>query len=131
MANRRNSRKYSPARTYLLSLLPGLGIPAVFTLIYTRVLDFSHLWVWLVIINLTLLALMGKDKLAATKQWPRTPEFTLLVLTFLGATPGIMLGRYVFNHKTTKESFRYALFGTLALQAVGIWYFWPHLAPYL
>ena len=128
MAKRRNS---SSSTTHLLSLIAGLGIPAVFTVIYSRTLDFAPLWVWLITLNLTLMALMGKDKLAATKKWPRTPEFTLLLLTFLGATPAIMLGRYLFNHKTSKESFRYALFGTMAVQAACIWYFWPQLHQWL
>lgn len=130
--NRRPKRKHnSRALTHALSLIPGLGIPAAFTYMYSTTLNFAPLWVWLVTINLTLMGLMGKDKLAATKQWPRTPEFTLILLTFLGATPAIFLARYVFNHKTSKESFKYAVFAAIALQALCTWYFWPTLRQYL
>lgn len=111
----------------LMSLIPGLGIPAALTYAYTTTLNFAPLWVWLVVLNLTLLGLMGKDKLAAKRGWGRTPEFTLLLLTFLGATPGILVARPLFQHKTTKESFRYALFGTIAVQGLCAWYFWPQL----
>jgi uncharacterized membrane protein YsdA (DUF1294 family) len=121
----------SATRTYALSLLPGLGIPAAFTAMYSTTLNFAPLWVWLVTINLTIIGLMGKDKLAATKKWPRTPEFTLLFLGFLGGAPGLIASRYIFNHKTSKQSFQYMLFGVLALQLVAILYFWPTLKAYL
>ncbi len=125
-------RKHSSSKlTHALSLLPGLGIPALFTYMYSTTLNFPPLWVWLVTINLTLMGLMGKDKLAATNQWPRTPEFTLIFLTLLGATPGMFLARYLFSHKTSKESFKYALFAATTLQLLGGWYFWPTLSQYL
>lgn len=123
----KSSSKSPHYSRHLLSLIPGLGIPAALTLIYSRTLDFAPGITWLITLNLTLMALMGKDKLAATKQWSRTPEFTLLLLTFLGATPGLFLARYVFHHKTSKQEFIYALYGTIAAQAFCIWYFWPHL----
>lgn len=127
------SRRQSKSRffTYLFSLLPGLGIPLALTWAYSSTLNFSPLWVWLVTLNATLVGLMGKDKLASSKQWPRTPEFTLLLLTFLGATPAIFAARYLFNHKTSKPSFIYALYGVIVLQLLAIWYFWPHLKAYL
>ena len=113
--------------THLLSLIPGLGIPALFTYMYSTTLNFPPLWVWLVTLNLTLMGLMGKDKLAATRQWPRTPELTLLILTFFGGTPALFLGRQVFHHKTSKQEFLVKLFATIVLQALAAWYFWPQL----
>ncbi len=137
MAQKHNSRgpvsrrTYSKRNTYVWSLLPGLGIPAAFTYAYVTTLNFNPVYTWLVVLNLTLVGLMGKDKFAAQKGWARTPEFTLLLLTFLGATPALFLSRYIFNHKTSKESFQYALFGVVALQVVAVVYFWPQIKPYL
>ena len=119
--------KHASLVTHLLSLAPGLGIPALFTYMYSTTLDFSPLWVWLVTLNLTLMALMGKDKLAATRQWPRTPELTLLILTFFGATPALFAGRYVFHHKVSKQEFLVKLFATIVVQMLAAWYFWPQL----
>lgn len=132
--NRPTSRKYgkhASLTTHIFSLAPGLAIPALFTWMYSSTLDFAPLWVWLVTLNLTLMGLMGKDKLAATRQWPRTPELTLLLLTFLGATPAIFAGRYVFHHKTSKQSFTYSLYAVIVLQVAAAWYFWPTLQQYL
>jgi uncharacterized membrane protein YsdA (DUF1294 family) len=116
---------------HLISLIPGLLIPAAFTFAYHRTLNLPPLIIWLVTINLMLMALMGKDKFAASKKWPRTPEATLLILTFLGATPALLLSRYLFRHKTKKQEFLYAMVGTIAAQAVCIWYFWPQLQVWL
>lgn len=133
MAKNNNSRTRRPSRrsTYIWSLLPGLGIPALFTWAYATTLNFSVGITWLVTLNLTLIGLMGKDKFAAQRGWARTPEFTLLLLTFLGATPGLILARYIFNHKTSKQSFQYALFGVITVQLLAGWYFWPQIKAYL
>ena len=128
---RPSRRNHGRGNTYIWSLLPGLGIPAAFTWAYATTLDFNPVYTWLATLNLTLIGLMGKDKFAAKRGWARTPEFTLLVLTFLGATPALILSRYIFNHKTTKQNFQYALFGVLALQLVAVVYFWPQIKPYL
>lgn len=116
---------------YLASLLPGLALPAALTYAYHRTLDIPALWVWLFTLNLTLLALLGKDKFAAGKKWPRTPEATLLLLTFLGGTPALLLGRRLFRHKTAKRPFIAAMVGTITLQAAAAWYFWPQLRLWL
>ncbi len=133
MARNNNSRTRRPSKrsTYVWSLLPGLGIPALFTWAYATTLDFNPVYTWLVALNLTLVGLMGKDKFAAQRGWARTPEFTLLLLTLLGATPGLILARYIFNHKTTKQNFQYALFTVLALQVVAVVWFWPQISAYL
>ncbi|RYG60427.1 MAG: DUF1294 domain-containing protein [Alphaproteobacteria bacterium] len=128
----RTSRKNnSRASTYIWSLLPGLGIPAAFTWAYATTLNFNPVYTWLVFLNLTLIGLMGKDKFAAKKGWARTPEFTLLLLAFLGATPALLLSRMLFNHKTTKQSFQYSLFGVMAVQLALVIYFWAQISPYL
>lgn len=77
-----------------------------------------RLLAWVLIANAQLFALMGKDKLAATQQWRRTPEITLLLLALVGATPALFIARHVFNHKSSKISFQTELFGVLALQLI-------------
>lgn len=116
--------------TYL-SLLLGLAIPAALAWAYHATMDIAPLWIWLISINLVLLGLMGKDKLAARKKGARTPEITLLVLTFAGGTPAMMLGRKLFRHKTVKQEFLYALWGTLAAQLACIVYFHKTLLHWL
>jgi hypothetical protein len=53
------------AMNVLLSLLFGLGVPAALTYAYHASLNLPLLPVWLLGVNLMLLALMGKDKFAA------------------------------------------------------------------
>ena len=56
--------------------------------------------------NLLSFIFYGMDKLAAIKQWQRTPEKHFYVLALCGGWPGSILGQITFNHKTTKPSFR-------------------------
>jgi uncharacterized membrane protein YsdA (DUF1294 family) len=121
---------------YILSLAFGLGLPALLTLAYHSTLNIAPLWVWLITINLTLMALMGKDKMAASRKGAkknarRTPEFTLLLLTFLGGTPALLLGRKIFRHKTIKQEFIYAMWGTIAAQVACIVTFYKTLLHWL
>lgn len=133
MSRRPSSRRKSSTLGHpvLFSVIVGLAIPAALTWAYATTLDFSPLSTWLISLNLMVVALMGKDKFAAQRGMRRTPEATLLLLATLGATPGLLLSRYLFHHKTTKPSFQYALFAVMALQAVALIAFWPKLAAYL
>ena len=131
MTRRRSSKNRSLLNPVLISLIFGLAIPAALTWAYSRTLDFKPAWVWLITLNLTLITLMGKDKLAAQKGWRRTPEATLLILTLVGATPGLLAARYLFSHKTSKESFQYGMFAIFTLQLLVVWYFWPQISRYL
>lgn len=51
------------------------------------------------------LALMGYDKVAAGREWPRVPERVLLGLAVLGAAFFVVLGQQLFRHKTVKPGF--------------------------
>lgn len=115
----------------LLSLVLGFGIPAGLTYAYQTSLNLPPLPVWLLSINLMLLALMGKDKFAAKNKLSRTPELTLLLLTFAGGTPGFFLGRKLFTHKKSKVQFNNALYAVLGAQAFCVWYFWGWIWPQL
>ena len=61
---------------------------------------------YLLLMNLLLFALMGRDKAAARRGARRTPETTLLALAVLGGSVGGLLGMLLFRHKTRKRAFR-------------------------
>lgn len=121
----------SPTSPHVLSLMGSLGLPGLITLCYAYTMGLPPLAVWLVAVNLTLLAILGKDKFASAREWPRTPEFTLLLLTFLGGTPAILVGRPLFKHKTKKETFVAAMWGAICAQAICIYLFYPTLLHWL
>jgi uncharacterized membrane protein YsdA (DUF1294 family) len=56
--------------------------------------------------SLLALACYGKDKLAARKDSWRISENTLHWISLLGGWPGAILAQRLFNHKTSKQSFR-------------------------
>ena len=60
----------------------------------------------LAITNLLSFIFYGMDKLAAIKHWQRTPEKHFYVLALLSGWPASVFGQVVFNHKTSKVSFR-------------------------
>lgn len=72
------------------------------------------LYLW-AINALTLLA-FGWDKLRARRKRRRVPERRLLWLAVLGGSPGAVLGRWIFGHKTRKKGFSVKLFAILTLQ---------------
>lgn len=47
----------------------------------------------------------GIDKYKAKKQFRRISEHTLLTLSFIGGSPGAILGSLIFRHKTKKLKF--------------------------
>ena len=61
---------------------------------------------WLVLMNLLLFVLMGRDKAAARSGARRTRETALLALAVLGGSVGGILGMLFFRHKTRHAAFR-------------------------
>ncbi|KRA62638.1 hypothetical protein ASD89_22875 [Caulobacter sp. Root656] len=57
------------------------------------------------VLNLATFLVFGWDKLAAVRGQPRIPERLLLVLAALGGSPGALVARPVFRHKTRKQPF--------------------------
>lgn len=56
-------------------------------------------------INFFAFAAFGIDKMKAeTGRW-RVKESTLLMLAFIGGSPGAYAGRRIFRHKTRKQTF--------------------------
>lgn len=73
---------------------------------------------WFVVVNVFEFFMFGKDKLRARMAWSRTPESTFLIMGFLGAFPGIFLGRVVFKHKTSKKKFYIPMFILFFVQVI-------------
>ncbi|TCS11962.1 DUF1294 domain-containing protein [Caulobacter sp. BK020] len=57
------------------------------------------------VLNLATFLVFGWDKLAAIDGRTRVPERLLLLLAALGGSPGALLARPVFRHKTRKQPF--------------------------
>lgn len=61
---------------------------------------------YLVLINLWTIWTYGADKFQARRGQHRTSEIGLLTLAMVGGSPGAILSRWVFNHKTHKQPFK-------------------------
>ena len=61
---------------------------------------------YLIVMNVLLFVLMGRDKAAARAGTRRTPETTLLALAVLGGSLGGLLSMVLFRHKSRKPAFR-------------------------
>ncbi|WP_368039915.1 DUF1294 domain-containing protein [Ruegeria atlantica] len=92
----------------------SLGPTTLFGYPSTMWIAVIYLWT---INALTLLA-FGWDKLQARRRKKRAPERNLLWLAALGGSPGALLGRWIFRHKTRKRLFSYYIFGIFGAQAV-------------
>lgn len=62
-------------------------------------------------INFFAFAAFGIDKMKAEAGSWRVAESTLLMLAFIGGTPGAYAGRSMFRHKTRKQPFSSQLHG--------------------
>ena len=80
-------------------------------------------------LNLATFLVFGWDKLAATNGRSRVPERILLTLAALGGSPGALLARPVFRHKTRKQPFSAWLVLIVFVQAAaiiaGLAVWWP------
>jgi len=64
------------------------------------------------------------DKSAAQSGAWRTRERTLHVLALLGGWPGALVAQRVLRHKSTKRSFQFAFWVTVALNCGALVWFW-------
>lgn len=71
---------------------------------------------YLILINLTALALCGIDKYLAVKNKRRIPEAALFTVSFLLGSPCMLIGMYLFNHKVKKAKFFIGVPCIIALQ---------------
>jgi uncharacterized membrane protein YsdA (DUF1294 family) len=100
----------------LTTVFVALGI--TFLLKSQFPLDF---WVaWLIAFSAVAFLTYGYDKQISGTDRMRVPEKVLLLLAFLGGTPGALVGMQVFRHKTTKQSFQQQFWLVVLLQIVFI-----------
>ena len=71
----------------------------------------------LAVINLCTILRFWQDKQRAQAGERRIPENDLLALAVIGGSPGALLARRLFRHKTRKEPFSTQLLLIAALQA--------------
>lgn len=82
----------------------------------------SAIFWYLLIANLLGLILMGVDKRKAKKGRWRIPEAMLFLVAALGGSLGIILGMYLFRHKTKHRSFTIGMPMILIVQiAILLW----------
>ena len=69
-------------------------------------LTLSFIERWVVLTGIVGIAAMGVDKFVAVIDWgDRISEKTLHIIALLGGFWGIILGAFLFHHKTSKSEF--------------------------
>ena len=81
------------------------------------------LWIYLVVINVTALALFGADKRKAKKHAWRISEKALFLSAVLGGSVGALLGMLLFRHKTKHWYFVIGIPLILVIQIFLLWKF--------
>jgi len=76
----------------------------------------------LILINALAAALMLADKLNAKARVWRIPEIVLIGIAALGGSGGILLGMYLFRHKTRHPKFFIGVPLILAIQIGLVWF---------
>lgn len=76
------------------------------------------LFFYLLTINAVGFVIMLTDKRCAQKKLWRIPEATLFTVAILGGSIGVLLGMWVFRHKTRKPKFYVGIPVILALQLI-------------
>ncbi len=83
----------------------------------------NYILLYLLIINAAGLLLMLTDKWKARKNRLRIPEATLMTVAALGGSTGVLLGMYLFRHKTLHPKFTLGIPLILAVQVVLVIWF--------
>ncbi|NLW52261.1 MAG: DUF1294 domain-containing protein [Tissierellia bacterium] len=77
-----------------------------------------YLSIYIFIINLISIILMAMDKNFAKNNKLRISEKTLFLISHLFGSLGILLGMYMFHHKTKKRRFVYGIPIILLIQLI-------------
>ena len=78
--------------------------------------------VYLIVVNISAVAVYGWDKLSAKQGWQRVPEKILLLLALLGGSLGAMAAMTFFRHKTRHLKFIYGVPMIFVLQIAALVY---------
>ena len=76
---------------------------------------------WLIAAGVIGFASMGIDKARAVNHEGRIPEMALLAESLVGGFSGVLLGAFVFHHKTSKLFFMLAALVGLAVWVPILW----------
>ena len=89
-------------------------------------LGLPWLWTWPAAINPLTFLVYAWDKRRAGRGLRRVPEAVLLILAFIGGTPGAALAMAILHHKTRKRSFLLAFAGVVVVQAAVLYATWRY-----
>ena len=78
--------------------------------------------VYLLVVNISTVAVYGWDKLSAKQGWQRVPEKILLLLALIGGSVGAMAAMTFFRHKTRHLKFIYGVPMIFVLQIAALVY---------
>ncbi len=86
----------------------------------------TFLITYIIIINLVGLIIMGVDKRRAKRQQWRIPEKTIFAIAIVFGSIGVLVGMYLFHHKTKKLRFAIGIPVILIIQLLltGLLFFW-------
>ena len=84
----------------------------------------KYFYIWLAIINIAAFVAAGIDKHKAKAHKWRIRESTLIAMAILGGSVGLLLGMYIFRHKTKHPKFTIGVPIILVIQIIAaVWYF--------
>lgn len=84
----------------------------------------QYIAAYIFIISMISFFIMGADKMRSRKHGARrVPEAALFTLAVFGGSPGILLGMYVFRHKTRHAQFVICVPMIILAQAYLLWKF--------
>ena len=97
---------------------------------------FAVLGDWLVVSGCVGFVAMGLDKARAVSHEWRVAEKTLFIIALSGGSLGMVVGSWIFHHKTSKASFLMVLYSIvivwiLALQRIGFLVWLASIIPHL
>ncbi len=78
--------------------------------------------VYLIVVNISAIAVYGWDKFSAKQGWQRVPEKILLLLALLGGSVGAMAAMTFFRQKTRHLKFIYGVPMIFVLQIAALVY---------
>lgn len=85
---------------------------------FKQYISMPNILIYLVIVNLLGILVMYIDKRKAKYGKWRISENTLLTISIIGGSIGILIGMYWFRHKTKKEKFTWGIPTILIIQII-------------
>jgi len=76
------------------------------------------LQIYVCIMTVIGIAAMGIDKQKAKAGARRIPEKTLFLIALLGGSIGVLVGMYLFRHKTLHKSFTFGIPAIIVIQMI-------------